>query len=166
MSFSPINGGIPAAYSQYSTGAHQPRYTGGASHDSYTGKKKDEPGFFKKALTTTLKLGGLLVGALAIKRYCLSPATVEKIAGAVPGFIKGPFNAIANTGVAKTVTGWGESLLNQVDKVKSAIFKKSDLKLHEIKLPDPDKLPSPDTLLAGISEKQDLGRLNRGSHQI
>ena len=163
MSSSPINGGYSAAaYTsapQFGTTAHQSRYAGGASHDSYAGKKKNESGFFKKALNNTLKRGGLLLGTLAIKRYCLSPATVEKIAGHIPGFIKGPFNAIAETGVAKTVTGWGESILNQVDKLNSAIFKKSKSL--------PTGLTSDEaSLIAGVSEKQDFSLLNRGSNQI
>lgn len=162
MSFSPVNGGISGAYHSalpFGTPAQHIRHTSGTSQDSYTGKKKNEPGFFKKALNTTLKLGGLLLGTLAIKRYFLSPATVEKIANHIPGFIKTPFNAIANTSVAKTVTGWGESALNQVDKLKNLIFKNSKSIPAELTSEQASQI-------AKISEKQDLNLLNRGSQEI
>lgn len=114
MSTSPIHGAYSSSTAYGTTPAsampgHRAGNTG-RSYDQYSGKTKDKPGFFKRAFKASVALGGAIVGGLALKRYF--PNAAAKVGEVIPGFIKGPFNQLAETGIAQKISGYGQSFLN------------------------------------------------------
>jgi hypothetical protein len=114
MNPSPIHGGYSASFHSPATGAQQARFTNlhsGSAQDRYeSGHSQKKPGLIKRTLNASIKLGGLILGGLAIHRYF--PGLASKVGAAIPGFIKNPFNQLAGTGIAQKVTTYGNILLN------------------------------------------------------
>ncbi|WP_303673582.1 hypothetical protein [Vampirovibrio chlorellavorus] len=104
--------GSPSVYSSTSAGRQQGRsgsLHSGNRQDRYDRSSQKKPGFIKRAFNASLKLGGLILGGLALNRYF--PAMASKVGAVIPGFIKNPFNQLAGTGIAQKVTGYGNTIL-------------------------------------------------------
>ncbi len=79
------------------------------------GASPQPPSFLKRVFGGVLKLGGLLLGGLAFKRYC--PGLAAQIGGLIPEFIQAPFKALSGNWLGRRLIQGAESLLNRSEAI-------------------------------------------------